>query len=479
MNTLFVLDEPSVGLHSVDVDRLIAVLKKLRDGGNTVVVVEHDAAIIRAADFVVDIGPRSGRDGGALLFAGKAARLAKCRQSLTAKYLQGKEKIGEDFPVSPVKRSGEPSWLLVAGATRHNLHDLSVKIPLQRFVCLTGVSGSGKTTLVKEILYPALERLLKPPAGEEQAVGFDEESEIRKDTETGVAIDGSNSLDAVIMVDQSPIGKTPRSNPVVYIGVFEHLRKLFASTVEAREAGLSSGSFSFNSPAGRCDRCRGAGFDKIEMQFLSDVFIECPDCGATRYRREVREFGVDFSQFHDSKRRIGSQRKWAITQMLDATVDEVVEVIRPCVGSTARRALVGLEWLQAVGLGYLRLGQPINTLSGGESQRLKVVKHLCHAPWGTEQKGRSLFIFDEPTTGLHFSDVKVLLRMFRQMVGNGHSLLVVEHHLDLINNADWMIDLGPGAGTEGGRLVYQGPPSEIGSSEMSQTGLQLKAKYRD
>jgi excinuclease ABC subunit A len=473
VNTLFVLDEPSVGLHAMDIQNLVTILRKLKDAGNTVVVVEHDAEIIRAADYVIDIGPKSGAEGGELIFAGKAKKLATCRTSITARYLNGKETISvEGFdPDAEVSSGGD--WLAISNATRHNLKSVSARIPLNRFVCLTGVSGSGKTTLAKEILVPELERLLAFDANSGTESGRKSGSSPETPCSGGAILSGFESLDAVVMVDQSPIGKTPRSNPVVYIGVFEYIRKLFASSGEAQSAGLTAGAFSFNSPAGRCERCRGAGYEKIEMQFLSDVFIGCPDCGGNRYKRAVRGFKIDFAQFEVKEGAMRAAKLWSVVDVLESTVDEVLAILKPCQCAAARRAATGLEWLQAVGLGYLKLGQPINTLSGGESQRLKVVKRLCHTPWGTRDEGNTLFIFDEPTTGLHFSDVNVLLRMFRQMTRSGHSLLVIEHHLDLIRNADWLMDLGPGAGERGGKMIFEGKPLELCKLNESATGKHL------
>jgi excinuclease ABC subunit A len=473
VNTLFVLDEPSVGLHAMDVQNLVVILRKLKDAGNTVVVVEHDAEIIRAADYVIDIGPKSGAEGGELIFAGVAKKLLKCRNSITAKYLSGKETISTGDLDSVADVCPEGKWLTISNATRHNLKEVSARIPLNRFVCLTGVSGSGKTTLAKEILVPQLERLLALDTDSVIDGEGKPASPIGSPSVDGANLSGFESLEAVVMVDQSPIGKTPRSNPVVYIGVFEHIRKLFASSEEAQSAGLTAGAFSFNSPAGRCECCRGAGFEKIEMQFLSDVFIECPDCGGNRYKRAVRGFKIDFVQFDIKEGAKSGGKLWSIVDMLESTVDEALALLKACQGAAARRAVTGLEWLQAVGLGYLKLGQPINTLSGGESQRLKVVKRLCHTPWGTRDEGNTLFIFDEPTTGLHFSDVNVLLRMFRQMTRSGHSLLVIEHHLDVIRNADWVLDLGPGAGDQGGKMIFEGRALELCRLKESATGRHL------
>ncbi len=464
VNTLFVLDEPSVGLHAIDVESLIRILRKLKDAGNTVVVVEHDAAIIRAADYVVDIGPKSGAQGGELVYAGPGKELCQSKTSLTARFLNGTETVSSHEDVANVVFEEDQRFLAVADARYHNLQGLTTKIPLNQLVCLTGVSGSGKTTLVKEVLVPELERIL----GGECLSAADEVSRNRG------TVTGGENLDSVVMVDQSPIGKTPRSNPAVYIGIFEHLRKLFASSNESKTEGLSPGAFSFNSPSGRCDCCRGAGYEKIEMQFLSDVFIACSECQGDRYRRQIRGLKVNIAQFYPA----GSKESQipvvkTIVEVLASTVDEAWALLHPCRGAMARRACNGLRWLQGLGLGHLRLGQPINTLSGGESQRLKVAKHLCHIPWGTESAGNSLFIFDEPTTGLHFSDVTVLLKMFRIMIKNGHSLLVVEHNLDLIQEADWVIDLGPGAGAGGGKVVFEGAPEALREERSSHTGKML------
>ena len=471
VNTLFVLDEPSVGLHAVNIDQLIAILKRLRDAGNTVVVVEHDEAIMRAADFVVDIGPESGSRGGELVFAGSTKQLLRCARSTTAQFLRGAQIVDDQEDVLPVDET--VSWLEVSRATCHNLSQLSVRVPLNRLVCVTGVSGSGKTTLVKEVLVPSLERLLG--AKSEPETSRDDEASVDEGIVDPPLLSGYEGLDGVVMIDQSPLGRTPRSNPVVYIGVFEELRKLFESSEEAHEEGLTAGAFSFNSARGQCERCRGAGFEKIEMQFLSDVFIRCSDCDGTRYRREIRDFQVDFRQFYgQNPAELKESRPvtMSIVDFLQATVDDTVAFLEPCQSKRASRAVAGLKWLQAVGLGYLEMGQPVNTLSGGESQRLKVVRHLNQSRQA-RTSDKTLFVFDEPTTGLHFADVKVLIQMFRNMVADGHSLIVVEHHLDLIRAADWVIDLGPGAGTSGGRVVFEGPPGGIGQAKRSFTGQAL------
>ncbi|MCS1409428.1 MAG: UvrABC system protein A [Verrucomicrobia subdivision 3 bacterium] len=470
VNTLFVLDEPSVGLHAVDVQNLIGILHRLRDAGNTVVVVEHDAAIIRAADKVVDIGPGSGAAGGALIFSGTVKSFLKRRRSATARFLSGREPVAGVESIRAVGKDTE--WLLIREATCHNLSNLRVEIPLNHLVCVTGVSGSGKTTLVKQVLEPSLARAISRSRDSFAVARFEDEDTAFKGRQDAV-LAGYESLGAVTLVDQSPVGKTPRSNPALYLGIFENIRKLFAASKQAVTEGLTAGNFSFNSPAGQCERCRGAGFEKVEMQFLSDVFIRCPECDGSRYCRKVREFGLDLSEFAAADAEFTSQCRWTIVAMLDATVDEAAEVLRQCSHAAAQRALTGLQWLQAVGLGYLRLGQPLNTLSGGESQRLKVIRHLYGGGNSKRAAGKTLFIFDEPTTGLHCADVKVLLRMFRTMVQNGHTVLVIEHHLEFIAATDWVIDLGPGTGKEGGQVVVTGPPSEIARTKNSQTGRSL------
>ena len=475
VNTLFVLDEPSVGLHAVDISRLIRILLRLRDAGNTLVVVEHESAIMRAADYLVDIGPESGTSGGHLVAAGTVKQVSKCRESLTGRYLSGDLEGIVEPP--PIPTGGELKWLKVRGATRHNIVNLDLDIPLNRLVCLTGVSGSGKTTLAKELIVPGLERLL---GQEKAAVEQDLSEETTSDTADGInnrlpEFSNYEGLTSLVMIDQSPIGRTPRSNPAVYIGVFDSLRKLFASSAEAAEKGLKPGAFSFNSALGRCERCGGAGYEKIEMQFLSDVFVSCPDCNGTRYRRHIRELRIDFGQFA-RKDGSGTQsgNSLSIVDLLASTVDEVVSLLGSSQVAAARRARSGLCWLRRAGLGYLRLGQPVNTLSGGESQRLKVVRHLAAAEQSRQTGDRALFVFDEPTTGLHSADVTVLINMLRQMQAAGHSLLVIEHHLELIQSADWIIDLGPGGGVEGGQIVGFGGANDLRVNSESLTGKCLE-----
>ena len=491
VNTLFVLDEPSVGLHAVDVQNLIRILHRLRDAGNTLVVVEHDAEIIRSADRVIDIGPGSGADGGRLIFAGTVPSLSRRRNFATARFLSGREKLGSGLPSRPVGKDAQ--WLSIRNATCRNLSRLSVDIPLNRLVCVAGVSGSGKTTLIKQVLAPALSRAVNlssphsPPHADAEARGLNPTGDSGRENSTLAELGGFESLDSVILVDQSPIGKTPRSSPALYVGIFEDIRKLFAASKSAITAGWTPGTFSFNSPSGQCERCRGAGFEKVEMQFLSDVFLRCPECDGDRYCRKVRDFALDLSEFTPADSEFFGKSQWTAPAMLKTTADEAVEILRQCSSHiAARKAVRGLRWLQEVGLGYLQLGQPVNTLSGGESQRLKVARHL-YAGGNAEKvskpenrcpresRNKTLFLFDEPTTGLHFVDVNVLLRVFRTMIQNGHSVIVIEHHIEFIQQADWVIDMGPGAGAEGGRIVDQGHPTAIARSKQSLTGKFLRA----
>jgi len=518
VNTLFVLDEPSVGLHPRDTEKLVRILEQLRNAGNTVVVVEHEASVMRAADQIIDIGPGHGAAGGEIVFQGTYKDILKSKDSLTGQYLSGRKEIeiperrpvtvGQASRLSPYSskenlqshgfalndasqeirdRQDACPTLKLSHATRHNLKDVSIEIPLGRFVSLTGVSGSGKTTLIREVLLPALEAKLRTRAAnlkfsaraseriEDDDEDEDESSETRG-AEHGTTLTGFENIGRVVLVDQSILGKTPRSNPAVYIGAFDDIREVFAQSEVAKQRGLNASAFSFNSAQGQCERCRGAGFEKIEMQFLSDVFIRCPACDGRRYRPHILEVKVH-----------GTEHEWSIADVLEATVDEAFKFLcdfpesRPAV-----RAAESIKLLQEVGLGYLRLGQPINTLSGGESQRLKLVRHLAEAtqhavgvppagPNGDRQDAcPTLFLFDEPTTGLHFDDVRVLLKVFQRLVDAGHSVVVIEHNLDVIKSADWVIDLGPGAGDEGGKVVAQGTPEEIAACDASPTGKFLR-----
>ncbi|MBI3876316.1 MAG: excinuclease ABC subunit UvrA [Verrucomicrobia bacterium] len=495
VNTLFVLDEPSVGLHPRDTARLVRILERLRDAGNTVVVVEHEAAVMRAANQIVDLGPASGERGGEVVFQGTFAEVLRSDRSLTGAYLSGRKSIA-----IPARRN-VGQMLRLSGATQHNLRNITVEIPLGRFVVVTGVSGSGKSTLIRDILYPTLgaklrgEMETKPAA---QRLGSADDSDNSEQTATAsrqsATLDGWPALNRTVLVDQSALGKTPRSNPAVYIGAFDDIREFFAQSEAAKQRGLNASAFSFNSAQGQCERCRGAGFEKVEMQFLSDVFIRCPDCDGRRYRAHILDVKVESQPSPLASRLLPASM--SIADLLDATVDDAIAFLSAFADSRpAQRAAEKLRLLQEVGLGYLRLGQPINTLSGGESQRLKLVSHLAESVatdvrrLSTEsenenQKSKTdpsldtsaatLFLFDEPTTGLHFDDVRVLLGVFQRLVDAGHSVLVIEHNLDVIKCADWLIDLGPDAGDEGGRIVAEGTPEDVANCEASHTGKFLR-----
>lgn len=498
VNTLFVLDEPSVGLHARDTGRLIRILEHLRDAGNTVVVVEHEASVMRAADQILDIGPGHGESGGQIVFQGPYKEILRNSESLTGQYLSGKKRM-EPPQRRPVSL-GKSDTIILSHARIHNLKDLTVQIPLKRLVCVTGVSGSGKTTLMREVLLPALEAKFKqsPQTRPNRDVDEDNESENedfeQTDAPREAEVAGWERLSQVVLVDQSPLGKTPRSNPAVYIGSFDEIRAFFAQTEGAKQRGLNASAFSFNSGQGQCERCHGAGFEKIEMQFLSDVFIRCPDCHGRRYRDHILEVTVtephtDTNCFDQEPRRAsdslaprpsgerGTQKKprnWSIADLLESTVDDVIDFLSNFPESRyAQRASESLALLQEVGLGYLRLGQPINTLSGGESQRLKLVSHLANVKMADQKQKPILFMFDEPTTGLHFDDTRVLLKVFQRLVDAGHSVLVIEHNLDVIRSADWVIDLGPEGGDQGGQIVVQGSPEKVAACAGSFTGKAL------
>ncbi len=490
VNTLFVLDEPSVGLHPRDTGRLIRILEQLRDAGNTVVVVEHEASVMRAADQIVDIGPGHGATGGQIVFQGPYLDILKSDNSLTGQYLGGRRRI--EIPKRRPVRStaadrnepeemAECEILKVSHATLHNLKDLSVDIPLGRFVCLTGVSGSGKTTLAREVLLPLLSSKFKVQSSKsedaEEGSGEEQDSETAEKgaTHNSPQVAGWESLGRVVLVDQSILAKTPRSNPAVYTGAFDDIRELFAQSEAARQSGLNASAFSFNSSQGQCERCRGAGFEKIEMQFLSDVFIRCPECNGRRYRQHILDIKIS-PVTSDAALDAQAVRELSIADLLEATVDEAVDFLAGFGDSrSALRAAASLKLLQDVGLGYLQLGQPINTLSGGESQRLKLVRHLAEFTQASAGDTKpTLFLFDEPTTGLHFDDVRVLLEVFQRLVDAGHSVLIIEHNLDVIKSADWVIDLGPDAGDQGGEVVAQGTPEEVAECTESHTGRALK-----
>jgi len=438
VDTLYVLDEPTVGLHPQDTSALLTLLGQLRDAGNSVVVVEHDPLAIRAADHVLELGPGSGDKGGSIVFEGSPEELAEA-DSATGRYISGRSEI----PVPEKRRRVDGDKLSLTGCRLHNLEGVDVVIPLVALTVVTGVSGSGKSTLVHDILYRALERELKggdTSAKEHlgEAIG-----------EVG-SLEGAGMLDRVVLVDQSPIGRTPRSNPVTYIKAWDEVRKLFASQPLARERGYSAGAFSFNVQGGRCEVCKGAGSLEIEMIFMADVYVECDACRGTRYRTEMLD--VRFKGRN-------------VAQVLDITVDEAIRFF-------IRQDRLGrILWqLQQVGLGYLKLGQPATTLSGGEAQRLKIARELAGA---SGKKGRKLYILDEPTTGLSGDDVRKLLQVLNRLVDAGNSVVVIEHNLEVVKAADWVIDLGPGAGAQGGRVVAMGRPEDVVAVPESATGRYL------
>jgi excinuclease ABC subunit A len=465
VNTLFVLDEPSIGLHPRDMDRVVGVLHRLRDAGNSLLVVEHDPQVMRAADRIMDMGPGPGERGGEVVFFGTPAQILRSRKSLTGRYLSGRKRVA--LPGSCLPPDAATPWLELRGAREHNLKGIDVRLPLGRLVCVTGVSGSGKSTLIQDLLYPALARLKgRPeyPAGDYESLA------------------GHASLDAVVMVDQSPIGRTARSCPASYVGAFDAIRKLFAEEPLARERGYTAGTFSFNSGQGRCPVCTGSGFEHVEMQFLSDVYLRCGECDGKRYRPEVLQVKA-----------LGADGTAAdLAGVLGMTVAEALNFF-----AHVPEVQQSLEPLAAVGLEYLRLGQPVPTLSGGEAQRLKLAGHLVKhtgtavgrasarqqsspGPRGRRAKARpaesggTLFLLDEPTTGLHFEDIARLLKALRRLQAEGHSLIVIEHNLDVVRAADWIIDLGPEGGDGGGEIVCEGTPAHVMNHPGSHTGRSLR-----
>jgi excinuclease ABC subunit A len=429
---IYILDEPSIGLHQRDNDRLIATMKRLRDLGNSVLVVEHDQAVMEAADYLVDVGPGAGEYGGEIVAEGTLAEIKRNKESLTGAYLLGKKKI----EAPKTRRKGNGKHVVIRGASEFNLKNVDVKIPLGKFVCMTGVSGSGKSTLVLDILSRALSAHFY---GAKELPGAHKK------------IEGIDHLDKVVSVDQSPIGRTPRSNPATYTGVFTPIRDLFTEIPEAKMRGYDAGKFSFNvKGGGRCESCAGDGYVQIEMQFLPDVYVECTECHGKRYNREALEI---------------HWRGKNIADVLDMTVEE------------ARRFFVDqpliyekLSVLHEVGLGYVRLGQPATTLSGGEAQRVKLATELSR-----RATGKTLYILDEPTTGLHFDDIQRLLVVLQALVDKGNTVLVIEHNLDIVKSADWIIDMGPDGGVKGGEIVAEGTPEEVAKHKKSLTAKYLKA----
>ena len=431
------LDEPSIGLHPRDMDRLLRLLHRLRDGGNTVLVVEHDPEAIRAADHMVELGPGSGEKGGQLVFNGPISRIAE--SPLTGAYLTGRREI----PVPVERRRVGPRWITLTGAREHNLKNVDVKIPLGAVTVVTGVSGSGKSTLVHDVLLRALETKLH---GEHSAKQYLGERVGEYDT-----LSGADAIEDVVGIDQSPIGKSPRSNPVTYVKAFDEIRRIFADAPLSRERRYTAGTFSFNVAGGRCETCEGAGYLEVEMVFMADVFVPCDECGGKRFKPAVLDVRVNGKNVHD---------------VLELTVDEAIRFF-------PREEKLGqaLWQLQQVGLGYLRLGQPATTLSGGEAQRLKVARELALA---TKKSGKKLYVMDEPTTGLHLDDIRKLANVFDRLVDAGHTLVLIEHNLDVIKLADWVIDLGPEAGDRGGEIVATGRPEDLARAGSSHTGKWLR-----
>lgn len=430
MGVLYILDEPSIGLHQRDNDKLLATLKHLRDIGNTVIVVEHDEDTMRAADHIVDIGPGAGIHGGNVVFNGRVQDIVGCKESITGQYLSGAKKV----EVPAKRRKGNGKKLKIIGATQNNLRNVTVEIPLGEFVCVTGVSGSGKSSLINEILYKYLAAELN---GAKSRPGAFKE------------IKGVSELDKVIQIDQSPIGRTPRSNPATYTGVFTDIRELYASTQDAKLRGFSSGRFSFNIKGGRCEACEGDGIIKIEMHFLPDVYVPCDVCKGKRYNRETLEIKYKDKSIYD---------------VLEMTVEEGLEFF-----SSIPRIARKLQTLQDVGLGYIKIGQPATTLSGGEAQRVKLATELSKRP-----TGKTIYILDEPTTGLHIADVHKLIEVLQKLVDTGNTVLVIEHNLDLIKTADYIIDLGPEGGDGGGLIIAKGTPEAVAKVPESYTGQYLK-----
>lgn len=430
MGVLYILDEPSIGLHQRDNDKLIGTLCRLRDMGNTVIVVEHDEDTMRAADYIVDIGPGAGVHGGEIVCAGTAEEIMRCEKSVTGQYLSGKKRI----PVPKERRKPDGRWLTVRGARENNLKNIDVSIPLGLFTCVTGVSGSGKSSLVNEILYKYLAAALN-----------------RAKTKPGKfdSIEGVEQLDKIIAIDQAPIGRTPRSNPATYTGLFTDIRDLFASTNDAKMRGYGTGRFSFNTKGGRCEACEGDGIIKIEMHFLPDIFVPCEVCKGHRYNRETLEVKYKGKSIYD---------------VLEMTVEEGLKFFEN-LPKISRR----LQTLYDVGLGYVKIGQPATTLSGGEAQRVKLATELSKRP-----TGKTVYILDEPTTGLHTADVHKLIEVLQKLAESGNTVIVIEHNLDVIKTADYIIDLGPEGGNGGGTIVAKGTPEEICKCKNSYTGKYLK-----
>lgn len=435
VGVLYILDEPSIGLHQRDNEKLLNTLRELRDIGNTLIVVEHDEDTMRAADYIVDVGPGAGIHGGKIVCTGTAEDIMNCKESITGQYLSGRKKI----PVPAKRRKGNGKSLKIIGARENNLKNIDAEIPLGEFVCITGVSGSGKSSLINEILYKKLATELN---GAKKVAG------------AHTSILGIDNLDKVIAIDQSPIGRTPRSNPATYTGVFTDIRDLFASTADAKARGYKANRFSFNVKGGRCEACQGDGIVKIEMHFLADIYVPCDVCKGARYNRETLEVKYKGKNIYD---------------VLEMTVEEGLEFF-----SSIPKIKRKLQTLYDVGLGYIKIGQPATTLSGGEAQRVKLSTELSR-----RSTGKTVYILDEPTTGLHTADVHKLIEVLHRLVDNGNSVIVIEHNLDVIKTADWILDLGPEGGDGGGEIIAQGTPEQVAATESSFTGQYLKKLLTD
>ena len=432
MGSIYVLDEPSIGLHPRDTHRLIGVLKSLRDVGNSVVVVEHEQEMMEAADYLIDIGPAAGVHGGELVFAGNYDEIIKDTQSSTGRYLSGKERIAV-----PEKRRQWHDSLIIKGARENNLQGIDAEFPLNVLTVVTGVSGSGKTSLVKRILYPALQKALESYSGEQTGLFDNLEGDI-------------DMVHRVEMVDQNPIGRSSRSNPVTYVKAWDEIRNLFSHIPAAKATGLKPSAFSFNVEGGRCEACTGEGIVKIEMQFMADIFLPCEACNGERFKQHVLDI---------------TYKEKNVSDVLHLTIDEAIEFF-----NDQPKVVSKLQPLSDVGLGYVQLGQSSDTLSGGEAQRIKLASFLVK---GNIQK-KTLFIFDEPTTGLHFDDIKKLLKSFNALLDQGNTVLIIEHNMDIIKSADWVIDIGPEGGDRGGQLLFKGTPEELAAFAPSYTGQFLK-----
>lgn len=467
VNTLYILDEPSVGLHPRDSSRLAEIIKNLKKIGNTVVVVEHESLIIKSADYIIDLGPKAGNQGGEIIFQGPYQKFIQSTQSSTAKYLNNTLRVHLNHP----NKTANKGFLQIRSATSNNLHNLNIDIPLGKLICISGVSGSGKSTLIKNIIFPAIKQLLEKGTthGSYSIQGEDPSS-------VGNISFPPDSIHDIFLVDQSSIVKTPRSCPAMYIDAFDHIRKFFIWLLKNQnQQSFKTGQFSFNSKSGQCPRCKGLGFEEIEMQFLSNVFIKCPECSGTRFNQETLQATALVRKSSENTVQMN------IADILNLTIDEMCSILVNYIQEwrPAANTLALLNIIQKTGLGYLKLSQPLNTLSGGESQRLKLASHIADSislkkNSAQSSLSRNCYLFDEPSTGLHFEDIQVLLNLFAELVKNGNTIIIIEHNLDIIKCADWVIDMGPEGGKNGGQIIAEGTPEQITLSANSYTGKYLK-----